>query len=187
MKIGLVRHFKVKKDNPGMALLSQKEVMQWFAEYDEADVKTGEVDLGGISWTRCYASDLPRAVKTAETIYDGENIRTAALREIPIYPVFRGEAKMPFWCWAFILRVAWLLNHPSQLEGKKAVQARISTLLDDILLKGGEDVLIVGHAAFMLFMRKELVNRGFRGPALRTIANGRLYVFEKAEGSEIGL
>lgn len=59
--------------------------------------------------------------------------------------------------------------------------------MDDTLLKGGEDVLIVGHAAFMLFMRKELVNRGFRGPALRTIANGRLYVFEKAEGSEIGL
>ncbi|WP_269082515.1 hypothetical protein [Aneurinibacillus tyrosinisolvens] len=40
-------------------------------------------------------------------------------------------------------------------------------------------MLIVSHAALMMFMEKELLKRGFTGPKVKTAENGKLYLFEK--------
>jgi broad specificity phosphatase PhoE len=83
MKVGLVRHFKVKKEFPKKTFTSQDELFEWFAQYDASDIEEGEVDLCGVEWKRCFTSDLPRAVKTAEKIYSGNIIKMKELREVP--------------------------------------------------------------------------------------------------------
>jgi broad specificity phosphatase PhoE len=179
MKVGLVRHFKVKKGYPKKTFITTNELIQWFEEYDTADIEDGEIELCGIEWKRCFASDLPRAVKTAEKIYSGNIVKMKELREIPVYPIFKRNVKLPFLLWAILVRAAWLVNHKSQLESKTDCIKRIGAVLDDILSQSEEDVLIVSHGALMMFMRKELVKRGFRGPAFKTPENGKLYIFER--------
>jgi len=78
-----------------------------------------------------------------------------------------------------LFKAAWLVNHKSQPESKADVKRRVKAVLDKILLKCQDDVLIVSHAGLMTFMRKELLNRGFRGPNFKTPDNGKLYVYER--------
>lgn len=179
MKVGLVRHFKVSKGLPNKMMINPDELTQWFQEYDLSGVEDGKTDLRDIHWNRCYSSDMPRAVKTAEAIYTGKIVKMQELREIQ-YPYFKliSKRKLPFLLWAFLAKAAWKINHKSFPERKYHVRKRIAAALDQILLPSKDNVLIVSHAALMMEMRKELLRRGFTGPKFRTAANGRLYVFE---------
>ncbi|ASS74256.1 phosphoglycerate mutase [Tumebacillus algifaecis] len=178
MKIGLVRHFRVKKEYPTQ-LVTPSEVTKWLDEYEFTDIDPAPADLGGIDWGHCYASDLPRAAQTAEIIYDGPITKLAGLREVRPNPVTTRNIKLPFMMWGLLVRVAWLLNHKSQPELRTEIEARLAGVLDHIIEQGDEDVLIVSHAACMMFMQKELRKRGFSGPKLGTPQNGKLYVFER--------
>lgn len=180
MKIGLVRHFKVKQGLPEKRWLTARELTEWFQQYDESDVEYQETDLGGIEWSRCFASDMPRAVKTAKSIYGGEITLMSELREVP-HPVFSqiSQRKLPFLLWAILTRAAWKLNRDCFTESKPQVRARIEAVLDGIERQNHGNVLIVGHAALFMEMRNTLLSRGFAGPKLGTPANGKLYLFEK--------
>ncbi|WP_052738014.1 hypothetical protein [Bacillus sp. SA1-12] len=59
MKIGLIRHLKVKKSYP-KSILTQELLFQWLQEYDSSDVEDKEINLGQIKWDRCYSSDMIR-------------------------------------------------------------------------------------------------------------------------------
>jgi broad specificity phosphatase PhoE len=178
VKIGLVRHFKVKKDLPKKILIAQDELLRWFEEYDYCDIEYGEVDLGGIEWKSCFSSDLSRAVRTAETIHNGDVVKMKELRELGAHQVFKSNIKLPMVLWALLIRGIWLLDHKSQVERRADIQRRIRAALDEILSKAEGDILIVSHGALMLFIRKELIKRGFKGPRLRTPENGKLYLYE---------
>ncbi|EIJ78223.1 hypothetical protein PB1_11704 [Bacillus methanolicus PB1] len=179
MKIGLVRHFKVIRGYPEKKIISQKELFQWIEEYETSDIEDGTVDLGGIEWTKCYSSDVHRAVKTAQQIFSGEIVKMKELREIPMYPLFNRNMKLPFLMWAILVRTAWLINHKSQLETKYDVEKRINSVLDLIMQSQNENILIVGHGAFLMMMSKELLKRGFIGKKITRPENGKLYIFEK--------
>lgn len=180
MKIGLVRHFKVKRGFPEKRFITGHEFMQWADEYDKSDIEVGESNLEGINWNRCLSSNLHRASKTAQLIYSGKISITDQLREIRVYPISKQKMKLPFIVWILLVRVAWFFNHKSQLERKSDVEARIKGIVDEMLSYTGEDVLIVSHGGLMLYLRKELIKRGFSGPKLNgTPVNGKLYVFEK--------
>jgi broad specificity phosphatase PhoE len=181
MKVGLVRHFKAKKPFPQTFLITQKELFQWFEEYKDSDIEDGEIDLCGITWKRCFTSDLLRAEKTAKKIYNENFIKMEKLREIQPAPLFRRNVKMPLFLWAALIRVTWLINHKSQKQNKQNVLERIGAVLDEILSLEGEDVLVVTHGALMIFIRKELVKRGFKGPRLKTPANGKVYIYDNNE------
>ena len=178
MKVGLVRHFKVKMKLP-KGLVGPDEFMSWFDAYDAAEIETGTVDLGGVAWQRCYASDLPRAVQTAEAIYRGEIKTSTALRELRAYPFFQRNIRLPFIVWGILVRIAWAIDHKSQLESQADIEKRLGTALDEILQESGDDVLIVSHGACMMTLRKELLKRGFTGPKFSTPDNGKLYLYEK--------
>lgn len=178
MKVGLVRHFRVEHAAPKRFLVSPAELVQWFADYDEAPVTIAPVDLGPTNWQRCYASDLPRAVATARAIYPGEVHTTPSLREIPAYLYEGRRLRLPFLLWAIVVRLGWRLDTKAQPEPKAMAQARVAAILDEIL-QSDEDVLIVSHAAIMDFLQAELKRRGFRGEGFGLAKNGRLYTFEK--------
>ncbi len=177
MKVGLVRHFKVKRGYPNKIITSD-ELMKWVDEYDASDVVENEIDLGDIDWNKCYSSDLSRAAKTAKKAFNGEIVYLEELREIRLSPLFRINLRLPLLIHLFMIRLAWLLNHKSQPQSKKDVLNRIDSILDNVLLHQ-EDVLIVGHGGVMIFMRKELLKRGFTGPKFRRADHGKVYTFER--------
>jgi broad specificity phosphatase PhoE len=79
------------------------------------------------------------------------------------------------------IRLAWWFNHPSQSGSKREVLEKIERIVDRVISED-QDVLIVGHGGVMMFMRKELIRRGFSGPAFRRPHNGVVYIFEKEKG-----
>lgn len=177
MKIGLVRHFKVTKGFPKKMWLTKQELVQWFKEYDEAEIEEGETDLRDIEWEVCFSSDLPRAAKTAKKVYPGPVVTSSRLREIPL-PDLRWKGKLPFLVWAVLVRISQFTNSKTKQDIAEAKQ-RINAVLDEIMQKEDKNILIVSHAALMMYMRKELIKRGFAGDSFRTPDNGKLYVFEK--------
>ncbi|NQD65583.1 histidine phosphatase family protein [Bacillus haikouensis] len=180
MKIGLVRHFKVKRGYPN-SIVSSEELMKWVEEYEASDVEENEVELCGIEWKACYSSNMKRAQVTAQKVFEGEIIFLEELREIPLAPLFPSKMRLPLFIHLFAIRVAWWFNHPSQSESKREVLKKINRIVDRVISEG-EDVLIVGHGGVMMFMRKELTRRGFSGPSFGRPDNGVVYIFEKGKG-----
>jgi broad specificity phosphatase PhoE len=177
LKVGLIRHFKVTRGYPNK-IVSSLELLSWIKEYDVSEIEENEVDLGGIEWTKCYSSDLPRAQTTAKAIYSGEIHLLKELREIHLAPVLPSHARLPLHLHLLFIRAAWLLNHKSQPVSRKELKKSIGDTLDKILVSK-ENVLIVSHGGIMMLLRKELIRRGFRGPQFKIANNGELYVFEK--------
>jgi len=136
------------------------------------------MDLCSIDWNKCLASDLFRAAKTAEKIFSGDVILMKNLREVRPYPIFKKNIKLPFLLWIILVKIAWLISHESQLESISDFKRRINAVLDEILSGDEGNILIVSHGALLMYMRKELLNRGFKGPRFNTPANGKLYVYE---------
>jgi broad specificity phosphatase PhoE len=180
VKVGLVRHFRVRISLPRTTLGTQADLMRWFDKFDAAEVEEGTVDLAGIPWDRCYSSDLPRAVKTAESIYPGEIVQLETLREVRPYPVStRRDFRLPLGLWSGLARLAFAVSHPSQLESKADFEKRIKSACDRILSGGEENILVVSHGMVMIQMRRELLSRGFRGSRFGIPAHGTLYIFER--------
>jgi broad specificity phosphatase PhoE len=179
MKIGLVRHFKVKQQFPEKVFISTKEINQWLDDYDKADIEIAEVDLCGIDWKICYSSDLPRAVKTAESIYNGYINKVKELREVRIGAFFERNVKLPAILWMLLGKLAIRISHKSILETPSQINNRINLILDKIMNENNDNVLIVCHGLIMMFIRQELIKRGFKGPKYGTADNGRLYIFMK--------
>ena len=179
MKIGLVRHFRVKMKYPSRRkLISQNEVMDWFRKYDRSEIEEAKTDLQGIHWDKCYSSDLPRAAATARLIYKGPVLETEVLRELKLQPIFKKDVKLPFWLWPVIIRIAWYFNHKSQIKHKLESLERIRRFIDEMLTHKSENILIVSHGAIMRYLRKELLKHGLKGPKFRMPLNGVLYIFD---------
>lgn len=179
MKIGLIRHFTVNQSFSGRSLMTPGQYCHWLADYDNADIHQGSVNLGGVAWEKCYSSDASRAVKTARGLFPGEIIVRQNLRELQIYPIVDNNVRLPLDLWVVLGRIAWLLNHPSQKEPRPEFKKRLSAFVDELLSQKERAILVVSHGGFMYFLRKELVKHGFRGPWFFIPPNGRLYVYEK--------
>lgn len=180
MKVGLVRHFEVECQMPNISkLMTPNQFRQWLQEYEMSDIKYGTLELSMIKWDKCYSSDLPRAIKTAQKIYDGQIIETRALRELVIYPPTDINIKLPILMWLIFGRMAWMLSHKSQLENRLIFKERVNYIVKDLMFKGDKNVLIVSHGFLMVFLRKALLKHGFKGPDFRKAENGKLYIFEK--------
>lgn len=152
--------------------------MKWVEEYDLSDIEEEPVDLGSVDWKSCLSSDLPRARKTAQKVFNGDIVVLKDLREISLSPIFKKNIRLPLFIHLLLIRVAWFINHNSQVESKKQVLNRINHVIDT-LIKENKDVLVVGHGGIMVFMRKELVKRGFSGPVFKRPNHAVVYVFKQ--------
>ncbi len=177
-RIGLIRHFEVCHPFP-KGWLTWQELVDWRGAYEQSDVRPGEIDLAGIPWSRCYASDLPRALLTAQAVFPGDIIQMPELREPRVGDFRTGRLRLPFSLWKQVLRVAWMTSHRSQRAARAAFMASIQQVVERVVATAAEDTLIVSHAGVMMFLRKELVRLGFAGPRFTIARNAQLYVFEK--------
>lgn len=177
MRIGLVRHFKV--DINTKAVMNNNEFSKWNDEYDVAHVKNFFKESHHLEWKKCYCSDLHRAKETAKFIYDGETVKSELLREVPMSPFTRMRLKLPSLIWFVFSRVAWRINHKSQIEGHKQTIQRMHNFFDAKLRDETEDILIVSHGFFLRYFMRMLKNMGFKGTTVNILKNGELHIFEK--------
>ncbi len=175
MKIGLVRHFKVKHAYPQKFLVGYDELVRWFDHYDAADVEHQDVAPCGVTWEKCYSSSMPRALKTAQCIFSGDIIQRDELRELNLLPLMNTYKKLPLLLWALLMRN----KSTSSNRITDEFSARISAFVDELLRANEKTVLVASHGFVMMFLQKELIQRGFKGDKFRTPVNGKVYVFVK--------
>lgn len=177
MKIGIVRHFKV--DYKTSRMMSSSDFQDYITNYDNAMVIENKIDLKDSQWNKCYCSDLKRAIITAKSICDNELEITDLLREVKMYPVKKLRLKIPNFLWSISSRIAWKLNHHSQLETSTYTRKRAKTFLSILHLNNDENILIVSHGFFLITLVSELKLLGFKGNIPKKIKNGCLYILEK--------
>jgi len=177
MRIGLIRHFPV--NYPMLTgWLTAAELHQWRQHYDSAELQPQAYSaLDG--WQRCLSSDLSRTYVTAQALYSGDVQQTPLLREPEIVQFQTGELQLPHWAWRWVLRLAWLTGHRSQRNARDDFLQRVKAVMD-MTEASHLDTLVVSHAGMMIYLREELLKRGYTGPKFRVADHARLYVFEKS-------
>ena len=124
MKLGLVRHFKVIRNEK--SFLSTEEFAQAMSNYDIASVNENGLKINSNDWDICYCSTLPRAITTAKAIYDKEIIKSDVLIEVPISPFTKRNIKLPITFWHIGARIAWYKKYKSQIENRDSTKERIN-------------------------------------------------------------
>lgn len=181
VRIGLVRHFEVRRGWPN-GWLTAAEIEQWRREYEASEVIPREVALGETPWRRCFASDLPRAYRTAQSIFRGPVKPLPQLREAEVAPFHTGRLRLPVLGWRLLVRAAWLTAHRSQRAARDMFLVNVRHVAREVLHPQSEHTLVVSHAGVMLFLRRELRALGYAGPRFTVAEHGRLYVFERRAG-----
>jgi broad specificity phosphatase PhoE len=175
MKVGLVRHFRVKHAYPENTFIHYRELVKWFEHYESADVEYKDVDMCGIKWHKCYASAAPRALKTAGHIFNGNIIKCNELTELAFLPLVNRKLRLPLVLWAMFIRYRALSSNHLTNQFKM----RIKLFADELMANNNKNILICSHGFVMMFLQKELLQRGFKGNRFKTPANGKIYIFEK--------
>ncbi len=177
MRIGLVRHFPVQEPWPS-GWLTSEHLQRWRVRYDASEAIVRPLEVRAIAWQRCFSSDLKRAYVTAQAAYSGAIVQTTLLREVETLPLATGRLRLPLWGWRWVIRLAWLTGHKSQRPARDELHRRVRAMAE-LLEAEPVDKLVVSHAGMMLFLRKELLRRGFQGPGFRLAQHGRLYLLER--------
>ena len=175
MKIGLLRHFKVKQPYPRKFLLAKSEVIKWFEDYEVAELEFQPVDLQNINWEICYSSSLNRAAVTANHIYPGEIVLVDALKELDILHLLPDKIKLPFIFWAILVRI----KYASDAEAVRHFKQKISEFADAVLQEN-KNVLIVSHWFVMKVLETELAKRKVVGANVKSASYGKIYLFENS-------
>lgn len=175
MKIGLVRHFKVKQKLPKGFLIDYDTLTQWFEAYDNADIDYREVDMRDIDWKVCHASSMPRAHQTARHVYSGPIHLHDDLREVSVLSLMHTKRRWPIILWAILIKRKTL----SANAITEAIEKKLAAFIETLLLQQEQEILIVSHGFIMMLLQKALIARGFTGEKFSNPANGRVYVFEK--------
>ncbi len=177
MKLGLVRHFKVDQTIDEKYLTPEKFDTA-IKEYDLCSVIPNGLEINSSEWDICYCSSLPRAITTAETIYNKEIIKTNLIVEVPISSFTKRNIKLPLFIWHLTARIAWYKSHHSQTEDIHATKQRIEEFYKLISNSRHENVLVVAHGYFLKVFYEVMKKKGYRGDVELNIKNGKLYVLE---------
>lgn len=177
MKIGLIRHFKVKYNYPfNMRGTTIEKEME---KYDNNDLETKPVDLLDLKWNMCFSSDLSRAMRTAQSIYKGDIVISEKLREVEISDRIN-SSRFPVPFLFFKERVRWLANWGVHPESYGETLNRADEIVKYVISRfGDKNVLIVSHAFFILAMQKILFRNGFEAKKIIYPRNAVLYLFSK--------
>ena len=173
MKLGLVRHFKVITSES--TFLNSNEFKTAMVNYDSAPVLKNGLRINSNDWDICYCSTLPRAVTTAETIYNKDIIKTNLITEVPIAPFIDTKMKLPISLWHVAARIAWYKSHKSQPESIEGTKERIYSFYNILKKSNYSRILIVAHGYFLRMFYQEMKKNGFKGEVDFGLENAVLY------------
>lgn len=178
MIIGLIRHFKVDYI-PEKVFFTADEFSKALENYEASPVIRKKILLKVDEWDICYCSTIPRAVETAQTIYESKIFFSDLIVEVPVAPFTKKNIKLPSFIWHLGGRIAWQNNHSSQPETRSETLTRIEKFLNLISGNNQRNILVVTHGFFMRVFTEELLKRGYKGKIDFRPENGKLYLFEK--------
>ena len=149
--------------------LTNEQFAEWWSAYDRTGLKSTSlppqtlIDIGGQADV-VFASTLPRAIRTAESVAPGKSIVTdPVFVEAPL-PAPRMSGKRNASTWGVLARICcWLRDDHYQVTksaAKLRAQAGAATLTARALR--GENVLLCGHGWFNRMMRPVLKAQGWR-------------------------
>jgi broad specificity phosphatase PhoE len=95
-----------------------------------------------------------------------------------MYPLAKLQYKVPSFIWSISSRIAWRINHKSQLESIKNTRKRAKEFISQLDINQEENILIVSHGFFLITLVKELKMLGFNGDMPKRIKNGYLYILQ---------
>lgn len=172
--IGLVRHFKVQNPYPKEFLLDRNALISWFKDYDQSTaVIQHPMDMDEIPWQICYSSPMVRAQLTAKQCFTGDIKIIPALTELDLMEQLPHQIKLPFWIWAFLIRIKSKQPLPTVIKFRE----RLEDFLDTITQSEHQHVLVVAHWFVIETLSALLQERGFIGPKPNARKYGELYCY----------
>ena len=160
MKIIIIRHGKVN--------------MQWrkwstSKQFDMDCIKYDDSPLYPISdrmelddeTDEIYISTLRRSRETAEEIFNRKDfIETELLNEVPLKSFCDSKVSLPLLVWNIAGRLQWLLQNKRQTETKSSTKKRADDLIE-IILQKNKDCVLVSHGFYMKTLIRELKRYGY--------------------------
>jgi broad specificity phosphatase PhoE len=114
------------------------------------------------------ASHLRRARESAEWLRSPAPLHVdSELREAVLPDALPLSLRMPPGLWIVLARIAWWLNWCASEEPIDPTRRRAARMADQLCALAREhgSIVVVGHGMFNRFLARELVARGWRGPA----------------------
>ncbi|ENH96052.1 hypothetical protein J416_12644 [Gracilibacillus halophilus YIM-C55.5] len=169
MEISLIRHGKSKfTDNHP---ITGEEFKNWVKSYDDIGVFKEHLypqeTLNKIqSVNIVISSDLKRSIESAKLLHQNINITSMPLfreTELPI-PLIKGIKLNPN-VWLFTLRCLWFLGYSRDCESIFNAKLRAQKAAQVLIEQAQEhkSIALVGHGVFNMFIRKELLKKGWIG------------------------
>lgn len=116
---------------------------------------------------KVFSSDLQRALESAAKIVPEADIVTLPLfREAPLPRRLPIPLRLSASTWAVIARTLWLLGYSGGVESHRQARLRATAATRKLieLAHNGDNIVLVGHGFINLFIAKQLLNQGWRGP-----------------------
>jgi broad specificity phosphatase PhoE len=144
------------------------EVLRWREGYDDAGILEGSkppqtlIQLAAES-TLIIASDMPRAIASAERLAPGRKIRTShLLRETHLH-VPRWPTRLPLVAWAALMHGFWRYRMLRGTDASPAEVAQAASAADWLRTVVGEHetAVVVTHGVFRQLLARELLRRGW--------------------------
>ena len=174
MKLTLIRHGKVNMQYDKRYDSAAFDVAQ--EGYDTADIFPVPADAADpaiktalipgaddpTKRLKFYISTLPRTRQTLMGLYGGvPYTETPLLKEVPLTSSFDTHHILPRHFWRALGRTQWFLNRARQPEGRRATRERARKLVDALIEKN-EDAVLVTHEFYLYTLMSELKRRGFK-------------------------
>src|SRR4051794_2295125 len=166
-RIVLVRHGRSAHVHTGA--IDRAGVETWRTAYDAAgihDVSHPSAALIQIAAdaTHVVASDLRRAVESAERLAPGRPIRTSTLlREMPL-AIPAWPTRLPLGAWGLLITLGWGYRIVRGADAGGAERARAAAAAEWLagLTADGSTAVAVTHGAFRRMVAKQLLALGWR-------------------------
>jgi broad specificity phosphatase PhoE len=171
-QIVLIRHGRPA--GASAAPISGRELGQWVTHYNGLGIDRGcpppDSLFPLVASAGCVtASDLRRAQESAEWLRSPATVRIdSELREALLPDSLPWSLRMHPGVWVVLARLGWWFNWCASEESVDAARRRARQAADRLcaLAREHASIVVVGHGIFNRFLARELVARGWSGPAI---------------------
>ena len=149
-------------------VLDHEGVQRWRSEYDAAGINSSghppdELMAQAAAAQHLIASDMRRAMESANRLAPGRDIQTSSLlRESPL-AIPRWPTRLPLLAWAMVINAAWSWRIFRGEEVSAAERARADEAAEWLAstVADGSVALVVTHGVFRRLIAQQLVSRGW--------------------------
>jgi broad specificity phosphatase PhoE len=173
-RLTLIRHGRSSYVHPG-GLQSRADMVAWRRGYDAAGILASDTPPPALrelvrGTDLIVASDLPRAVMTAERLADGRQVVLSPLiREAPApWPAWN-RARLPrvVWEWAVTLRWGYYILRNIDIPPQDLERGSKAAFWIDDLMKQHVHGAIVTHGVFRRILARQLEALGWQSDGRR--------------------